>query len=131
MNNAIAFLKACRTFYIATVDGDQPRVRPFGAVAEYNGKTYITTSNKKDVFKQIQLNPKIEICGSSPDGRWIRISADAVPDPDKSAKIQMLNENPALKSMYSVDDGIFEVLYLNHAKAVISSFTALPEVFEF
>ena len=131
MNTVTDFLKTCGTFYVATVNGNRPRVRPFGAVAEHNGKVYITTNNTKDVFKQIQANSKVEICALAPDGRWIRISADAVADPNREAKAKMLEENPPLCSMYSLDDGIFEVLYLKNAKAVISSFTAPPETYEF
>ena len=85
-------------------------------------KVYITTNNQKDVFKQMQANARVEICALAADGRWMRISADAVADPDRQAKVKMLDENPALSSMYNLDDGIFEVLYLENAKAVISSF---------
>ena len=131
MSNAIEFLKSCKTFHVATVEGNQPRVRPFGAVAEYNGKTYICTNNKKNVFKQIQSNSKVEICGIAPDGKWIRITAEAIADPDRAAKAEMLEANPSLKGMYSLDDDIFEVLYLKDATAVISSFTGKPETFSF
>jgi uncharacterized pyridoxamine 5'-phosphate oxidase family protein len=131
MNKAIEFLNSCKTFHVATVEGDQPRVRPFGAVAEFKGKTYICTNNTKDVFKQIQSNAKIEICAIAPDGKWIRITAKAIADPDRGAKEEMLKANPMLKSMYSLDDKIFEVLYLQDATAVISSFTGLPETFTF
>lgn len=128
MDRVIDFLKACRTFYVATVDGDQPRVRPFGAAARYKNRIYIATNNQKDVFKQMLANPNVEICGIAPDGRWIRISGRAVADPDLAAKRRMLEENAPLKSMYSLDDGIFEVLYIDQARAVIYSFTAEPEV---
>ena len=131
MNKAVEFLTACQTFYVASAEGNQPRVRPFGAVAEFNGKIYICTNNQKNVFKQIQSNPKIEICGVAPDGRWIRIIADAIADPDTEAKAAMLQTNPVLKNMYSLGDGIFEVLYLKDAEAVISSFTDPPETFKF
>lgn len=131
MNKAIEFLKSCRTFYVATVEGDQPRVRPFGAVAEHNGKLYICTNNTKNVFKQIKSNARVEICGMTPDGKWIRISAKAIADPDREAKAAMLNANPSLGKMYKLDDGIFEVLYLKDAVAVISSFTDKPDTFAF
>jgi uncharacterized pyridoxamine 5'-phosphate oxidase family protein len=130
MNKAIEFLNACRTFYVATVEGDQPRVRPFGAVAEFNGKTYICTNNTKNVFKQIQANPKVEISATASDGRWIRISGNAIADPSREAKAQMLETNPSLNSLYKLDDGIFEVLYLEDATAVISSFVSAPETFK-
>lgn len=129
MNKAAEFLKSCGTFYLATVDGDQPRVRPFGAVIEYEGKTYICTNNKKDCFKQMAKNPKVEISGTK-GAEWIRICGEAVVDPRKEVKEQLLSEYPSLKNMYSVDDGIFELLYLKNAKATIYSFTSAPESFE-
>lgn len=131
MNRAIEFLNACKTFHVATVEGDQPRVRPFGAVAEYKGRVYICTNNTKNVFKQLQANNKAEICGVAPDGKWIRISARLVADPGREAKAEMLRVNPMLNRMYNLDDGIFEVLYLEDATAVISSFVESPITFGF
>ena len=131
MNKATEFLKNCGTFYLGTVEGEQPRVRPFGAVSEINGKVYICTNNTKPVFKQMKENPKVEICGFAADGTWIRIAAKAIPDPDRDVKAAMLNEIPALSGMYSVDDGIFEVLYLGDATATISSFAGAPDTFTF
>jgi len=131
MNKAVEFLNSCRTFYVATLEGDKPRVRPFGAVADFNGKVYITTINTKNVFKQIQANPRIEICGCLPDGKWIRIEAEAVVDPNREAKAHMLESVPVLKNMYSLDDGIFEVLYLKNATATIYAFGNPPETFSF
>jgi uncharacterized pyridoxamine 5'-phosphate oxidase family protein len=129
MNKATKFLNDCQTFYVATLDAGRPRVRPFGAVCEYNGKTYISTNNTKKVFNQIKSNPKVEICGVAPDGKWIRIQGDAIADPDIKAKEEMLETNPVLKSMYSSGDEIFEVLRLERAKATISSFVDEPEEF--
>jgi len=131
MNKAVEFLKNCGTFYLATVEGDQPRVRPFGAVSEINGKVYITTNNTKPVFKQMQANPKVEISAFAADGKWIRIAGKAVADPNREVKEAMLKDNPSLSTMYSLDDGIFEVLYLDAATATISSFAGAPEVFSF
>ena len=130
MNKAFEFLKTCGTFYLATVEGDQPRVRPFGALAEINGKIYTCTSNAKPIFKQITANPKIELCGFT-DGKWIRVSATAVVDPARETKEAMLEINPGLSRMYGVDDGIFEVFYFADATATITAFGAEPEVFEF
>ncbi|MBP3217141.1 MAG: pyridoxamine 5'-phosphate oxidase family protein [Lachnospiraceae bacterium] len=130
MKEVLEFLKKCGTFYLATVEGDQPRVRPFGAVNEFDGKLYITTSNQKPVYAQMMQNPKIEICGML-GGQWIRIEARAVCDSRIEAKESMLEANPSLKGMYSVDDGKFEVLYLTDAKAVIASFTEAPITCEF
>ena len=126
MKKALEFLRQCGTFYLATADGDQPRVRPFGAVAEFEGKLYITTGNVKAVFAQMMANPKIEISGMA-GGDWIRLSAEVVRDERREAKTAMLEQNPVLRGMYSEDDGVFEVLYLVNAKATICSFTKAPE----
>ena len=130
MNKAFEFLKTCGTFYLATVEGDQPRVRPFGALAEVNGKIYTCTNNTKPIFKQIIANPKIELCGFT-DGKWIRVSATAVVDPARESKEAMLEINPSLSRMYNADDGIFEVFYFADATATITAFGAEPEVFKF
>ena len=125
MKEPLEFLKKAGTFYLATMDGDQPRVRPFGAVCEFEGKLYLVTNNKKDVYKQIMANPKIEISGMA-DGKWIRLSGEAVQDPRREAKKAMLDANPGLRGMYNEDDGIVEVLYLRNATAVFCSFTDAP-----
>ena len=130
MKKALEFLRQCGTFYIATVDGDQPRVRPFGAVADFEDKLYITTGNFKPVFAQLMVNPKIEISGMV-GGDWIRLSAEAVRDERREAKTAMLEQNPVLRGMYGEDDGVFEVLYLVNAKATICSFTKAPDAWEF
>lgn len=127
MNKAAQFLRDCGTFYLATVEGDQPHVRPFGAVIEYEGKTYICTNNEKNCFKQMVANPKVEICGMV-QGKWIRVCGKAIPDPRKEVKQKMLEELPFLQKMYSADDPIYEVLYLEDAVATIYSFSDEPEV---
>lgn len=124
-------MKDAGTFYLATSDGDQPRVRPFGGICEFEGKLYIPTNNKKKVFAQMLKNPKVEICGMA-HGNWIRIEAEAVNDTGREARAAMLEEyGDALKRMYSLDDGIYEVLYLKNATATIYSFTAEPVVIKF
>ncbi|HBM76391.1 MAG TPA: NimC/NimA family protein, partial [Clostridiaceae bacterium] len=119
------------TFYLATVDGDWPRVRPFGVVDIFEGKMYIQTGNVKNVFKQMQKNPKIEICAVGKDGSWIRVSAIAVRDDRIEARQHMLDNNPVLKKMYAADDGNCEVLYLKDATATIYSFTEKPKTIKF
>ena len=131
MNKALQFLKENKTFYLATVENDQPRVRPFGAVAEFEGKLYICTNNTKAVFKQICANEKVEISACGVNGTWIRLSAKAVQDSRREAKQAMLEQNPSLSRLYKLDDGIFEVLYLKNAQASICSFAAAPETFTF
>ncbi len=131
MNEVLEFLKSCGTFYLATVEGDQPRVRPFGAVCEFEGKLYIVTNNQKNVYKQMLTNGKVEICGMS-KGKWIRVTGTAVHDERREARVAMMDANTAsLSSMYTVDDNLMEVLYLKDATAVISSFTEEPKTITF
>ncbi|MGE5604682.1 MAG: pyridoxamine 5'-phosphate oxidase family protein [Bacteroidota bacterium] len=130
MKEVYDFLKKCQTYYLATADGDQPRVRPFGTVDLFEGKLYIQTGKVKDVSRQIQVNPKIEICAW--DGNeWIRVAATAVRDDRLEAKRHMLDAYPALQGMYRADDDNTEVLYLKDATATIYSFTAKPRVIRF
>ena len=131
-NAAIAqqFLKKCGTYYLATVEGDQPRVRPFGTAEIFEGKLYIQTGKVKHVYKQLAANPKAEICGF--DGNeWIRIQCELIPDERIEAKQDMLDKNPSLKGMYKADDDNTIVLYCRNATATISSFTAPAKVIKF
>ncbi len=128
MNKIAEYLKESGVFYLATMDGDQPRVRPFGAVAEYKGKVYFCTNNKKKVFKQFTKNQKVEISGMLKDRTWIRITGKAVVDDSVEARQAMLNANPSLNGMYKADDGIFEVFYLKNMTAKVYSFTSEPVV---
>lgn len=126
------YLHECGTFYIATVDGDQPRVRPFGVAEVYNGKLYIQTGKKKNVFKQMIENPKFEITTVKPSGtEWIRISGELVNDDSREAKVYILDQNPGLKSMYSADDDNTAVLYIKNGVAKLSSFTASEKEIKF
>lgn len=130
MNEVYEFLKKCGTYYLATVDGDQPRVRPFGTVAVFEDKLYIQTGKVKDVSKQIQANPKVEV--SAFDGAsWIRVAGKLVRDDRVEAKKHMLDCYPNLQAMYSAEDDNTEVLYFEDATATISSFTAEPKVIKF
>ncbi len=130
MEEVYNFLKDCGTFYLATEEGDQPRVRPFGVVNIFDNKLYIQTGKIKNVSKQMQINPKVEICGMK-DGKWIRVTGEVVRDDRREAKVSMLEANPVLKSMYSADDDNTEVLYFNGGTATISSFTEDPKVIKF
>ena len=125
MKEVYEFLKKCGTYYLATIDGDQPRVRPFGTIDLYNDRLYIQTSKVKDISKQLSLNPKAELCAF--DGEtWIRITATLVNDDDIAAKRHMLENYPHLKAMYDPEDSNTQVLYLRNATATFSSFTAEP-----
>jgi uncharacterized pyridoxamine 5'-phosphate oxidase family protein len=131
MNEIYKFLQECQTFYLATVDNGSPRVRPFGAVCIYEGKVYICTNNQKPVFKQMKENPKIEISGMDKDGSWLRLSADAIQDDKRGARQAMLDATPGIQSMYTADDGLFEVFYLKNATGSIHSFSGSNEEYEF
>ncbi len=131
MDKTVKFLEECNTFYLATVEGDQPRVRPFGAIMEWEGKVYICTNNTKDVFKQMMDNPRVEIAAFNPETeKWIRICARVVSDDREEAKEAMLEANPVLKNKYCPDDNIYEVLYLSEANVKIyNSFEEIEEEF--
>lgn len=126
------FLHAAGVYFLATVDGDTPQVRPFGTAEIIEGKLYIQTGHVKNVAKQIAANPKIAICAYKADeGRWLRISATLVEDQRVDVKKAMLDANPGLRSMYDENDGNTAVYFLKDAKATISSFTADPIVIDF
>ena len=130
MDKIYQFLKDAGTYYLATVEGDQPRVRPFGTIDVFEGKLYIQTGKKKDVSKQIHLNPKIEICAFK-DGVWLRVAAKAAADDRIEAQQHMLDAYPSLQGMYKVGDGNTEVFCLTEGLATFSSFTAAPEIIRF
>ena len=130
MERVEKFLKEAGTYYLATVDGDQPRVRPFGTINLFEGKLYIQTGKAKDVSKQIHANPKVEICAFK-GGDWLRVAATLVEDDRREARKSMLDAYPDLRNMYSEDDGNTEVFYLKDAAATFSSFTKAPEEVKF
>lgn len=127
MNEVYEFLKKCGVYYLATVEGDQPRVRPFGTYDLFEGKLYIQTGKRKPVAYQLKANPKVEISAMAPDGKWIRITAEAVLDDNVAAQTHMLEAYPSLQAQYKPGDGNTEVYYLRNATAVICSFTEAPK----
>ena len=130
MQEVYDFLKKVHTFFVATADGDQPRVRPFGALTIFEGKLYTQTGKKKDVFKQLAANPKAEICAF--DGStWLRIKCKLINDDRFEAKKYMLDQNPGLRRMYDENDGNTAVLYFDECEATFSSFTAEPRTVKF
>jgi uncharacterized pyridoxamine 5'-phosphate oxidase family protein len=130
MEETLKFLEECGTFYLATTEGDQPRVRPFGAVFIYEGKLYTASSNAKKCFDQILKNPKVEISGMN-KGQWIRLEGKLTNDDRREVKEYALNAIPSLKNLYNIDDGIFSVLYFSDVKATIFSFKGVENSFEF
>lgn len=131
MQEVFDFIKACGTYYLATVDENgQPRVRPFGTINLFDGKLYIQTGKVKECSKQIQANPKVEICCFN-GSQWCRLAGELVRDERVEAKKDMLNHYPDLKAMYSPTDDNTEVLYFKNATATISSFAAAPKVIKF
>ncbi|SHI89221.1 pyridoxamine 5'-phosphate oxidase family protein [Fibrobacter sp. UWP2] len=132
MEEVKEFIKKCGVYYLATMDGDKPRVRPFGTIEIFEGKLYIQTGKSKDVSKQIQKNGNVEISATAPTGdSWIRVAGTLVRDDRREPKVNMLEHYPELKSMYSPDDDNTEVLYFKDATATIYSFTAAPKVIKF
>ncbi len=130
MKEVCEFLKECGVYYLATVDGDKPRVRPFGTAEIFEDHLYIQTGKSKDVSKQIQKNNNVELCAFK-DGKWLRVSGKLVREDRLEAKKDMLDKNPSLKAMYSAEDENTEVLYFESAEAKFCSFTEPPRTVTF
>ena len=131
MDEIVAYLKQCGAFYLATVEGDQPRVRPFGAVCAFEGKLYICTNNQKRVYAQMLSNPKVEISAMA-QGGWLRLEAEAIPDHRREARVAMLQDNAtSLSKLYTPDDNLFEVLYLKNAVASLNTYGKEPRIIRF
>ena len=130
MEQVEKFLKEADVYYLATMEGDQPRVRPFGTANIFEGKLYIQTGKVKGVYKQLKENPKAEICACIKD-QWLRVSGELIEDDRREARQSMLDDYPSLQSMYSADDGNTAVFYFQNATAVFSSFQAELEVIKF
>lgn len=126
MQKVYEFLKKCGTYYLATVEDDQPRVRPFGTVNVFEGRLYIQTGKTKPVSKQIAKNPKVELCAFD-GGKWLRLSGELAEDDRVEARKSMLDAYPELRGMYDENDGNTQVFYFKNATAVFSSFTSAPE----
>lgn len=125
MNEVYEFLKKCGTYYLATLDNGEPRLRPFGTVDIFDNELTIQTGKIKEVSKQIHNNPRIAICAFDGE-KWLRIEADAIEDPRIEAAQHMLEAYPSLSKMYKAGDGNTEIFKLVNAKATFSSFTAAP-----
>lgn len=130
MEEVCKFLKEAETYYLATDEDGQPRVRPFGTAHIFEGKLYIQSGKKKDVAHQIAKNPRVEICAFK-NGEWIRVAGTLVEDDRREARVSMLDAYPSLQKMYSADDGNTVVWYIKDATATFSSFTAAPRVVKF
>ena len=130
MERVCKYLKDAGVYYLATVDGDQPRVRPFGTAHIFEGKLYIQTGKVKPCAKQIAENPNVEICAFH-NGTWVRIAGELEEDDRLEAKKSMLDAYPNLRGMYDEHDGNTQVLFFKNAVATFSSFSAPPETVEF
>ena len=130
MKRVLDFLKKAEVYYLATVEGDQPRVRPFGTINEFEGKLYIQTGKIKPTSKQLATNPKAEICAFT-GGAWIRVACELIEDDRFEAKKSMLDAYPNLRHMYDENDGNTQVLYMQNATATFCEFGKAPEVIEF
>lgn len=130
MERVCEFLKKAGVYYLATVEGDQPRVRPFGTAHMFEGKLYIQTGKSKPVSRQLAANPKAEICAFH-EGKWVRIAGELVEDDRVEAKKSMLDAYPNLRDRYDENDSNTQVLYFRNATATFSSFTSEPETITF
>ncbi len=131
MNEVLKFLTDNPTFYLATVDGNIPKVRPFGFVMNYEDKLHFCTSNQKDVYKQLKANPQFEVSTTSKDGEWLRLKGKAVFNTNKQSKQAAFNSAPFLSNMYSVDDSIFEVFYIENAEAIFHNMKGSSRTIKF
>lgn len=129
LEKVIKFLDDTQTYYLATMEGDQPRVRPFGTALVYKDRIYIQTGKVKPVSKQLMANPKAEICAYK-DGVWMRLCGELVEDDTREVKTLMLEKMPSLRSMYNEDDGNMLMLYFKNAEVTFSSFVSPPEKFK-
>lgn len=130
LQKIVSFLDETHVYYLATAEGDQPRVRPFGTALLYEGRLYIQTGKVKPVSKQLAANPKAEICAFQ-GNKWLRLAGELVNDDSREVKAAMLEKMPELKGMYSPDDGNMQVLYFRNATATFTSFGSAPEVITF
>lgn len=130
MERVLKFLKDAEVYYLATMEDDQPRVRPFGTINEFEGKLYIQTGKSKPVAEQIFKNPKVEICAFK-SGEWLRIECTLKEDDRREARKAMLDAYPDLRAMYNEDDGNTVVFAMENATAVFYSFTKMPEIVNF
>lgn len=130
MQSVRDFLKTAEVYYLATVDGDKPRVRPFGTVNIFEGKLYIQTGKRKDVSKQLLSNPSVEICAFK-SGKWLRLSGELVEDDRVEAKKSMLDAYPNLRATYDENDQNTQVFYFKNATAVFSSFAEPSKTINF
>ncbi len=132
MERTAKFLKEAGAYFLATMDGAQPRVRPLGTAHIFEGKLYIQTGKVKAVSRQIHANPKVELCAfKGQEGEWLRVSGTLVEDDREEARQAVLDAYPELKGMYSANDGNTEVFYFKDATAVFNSFAGAPEVVKF
>jgi len=118
MEEILKFLQDSKVFYLATVEGDQPRVRPMGFIMNYKNRLYFSTNNTKEMYKQMKANPKVEFSGMA-EGKWIRVWGEVAFDEERETKLKALEVGPALQRMYNADDGIFALFYFTKAKATI------------
>ena len=130
MQEVYDFLKSAGTYFLATTENGQPRVRPFGTIHVYKDRLYLQTGKVKAVSRQLHANPKLELCAMK-GGEWIRVEASAVEDDDRDARVSMLDAYPELQGMYSPDDGNTEVWFLRNVTATVYSFTAEPKTYKF
>ena len=130
MKRVYEFLKKAEVYYLATVEGDQPRVRPFGTVNLFEGKLYIQTGKIKPTSRQLAANPKAELCAFS-NGAWLRVACELVEDDRPEPRRAMLDAYPNLRAMYNENDGNTQVLYMKNATATFSAFGQAPETVEF
>lgn len=127
MNKIVEELKKVKVFYIATSEGDQPRVRPFSTIAEFENNAYICCGNQKEIYKQLSKNPKIELCGMYDGGTWLRVTATVKEDNRIEVQRAVLDDPTGPKQLYTAGDGRFITYKLTEVRALKYNFYAAPE----
>lgn len=127
MNRIVEELKKVKVFYIGTIEGDKPKVRPFSSVAEFEGHAYLCTGNHKDIYKQIKANPHIELCGMYDGGTWLRVEATLVEDNRIEVQQAVLDDPTGPSQLYKAGDGRFVTFKLTDIKALKFNFYSAPE----
>ena len=127
MEEVVKFLQEHPVQYLATVGRDgKAKCRPFMFAGEKDGRLWFCTNSTKEVYKDMQANPYVEVSVSSPTYAWIRLNGRALFENNMAVK-EMCIQNPIVKSQYqTAGNPIFEVFYLAEAHAVIADFSGNP-----
>lgn len=113
--------------FIATINGNEPKVRAFQYQFEQDGKLWFCTAKSKDVFKQLKANPAVQICAVRQDMTWVRVSGKVALEDNRAVKERILSEQPLIKGIYgTADNPDFTTFCLEHGAYTIAGFSGNP-----